>query len=95
MKTTGLYYTGFYTVGASEMREITEYDNQVTLINYKFKKHLWFSLVSEINWLGDEGFYYMTVDSKLLFSGIVENGKATVYIMRDGKRYEYRTFKVR
>ena len=37
----------------------------------------------------------MTIDGKAIFSAIVENGKATVYLVRNGQRFEYRTFKVR
>ena len=95
MKTTGLYYDSIYREGAPEMREIVEYGGNVILTNYKFKKHLWFSLVSEIEWLGIEGFYYMTVDNKLMFYAVVEKGKATVYLIRNKERFEYRTFKVR
>lgn len=94
MKTTGIYFDTFEEAGATEMLEEVRYDEPVKLTGYKFKKHLWYSFVIELKFSKD-GSLYMTLDNELLFSAIIENGKATVYLFRNGKSYEYRTFKVR
>lgn len=93
MKTTAIYLDNFFSNGPVELIEEVRYDREVKLNGYKFKNHLWYSFVTELRWITD-GYMYMTVDSKLIFSAIVENGKATVYIMRNGQRYEYRTFDI-
>ena len=94
MKTTAIYLDNFFSNGPVELIEECRYYKDVKLTGYKFKNHLCYSFFTELRWITD-GLMYMTVDSKVLFSAIVENGKATVYIMRNGKRFEYRNFKVR
>ena len=94
MKTTRILYDAFGTVGHLELSEEVRYDKDVKLTRYIFKNHLWYSFVTHLGWI-QEGSLYMTVDGKLIFSAILENGKATVYLVRNGERYEYRTFKVK
>ena len=95
MKTTAIYYDNFFNIGAPELLEECRYGKEERLTGYKFKKHLWYSFLWELQFLPAEGFLYMTIDGKAIFSAIVENGKATVYLHRNGQRFEYRTFKVR
>lgn len=94
MKTIEIYLDAFTKVGPPEMIEQLIYEKEARLTGYKFKNHLWYSFVTDLIYVTD-GSLYMTVDGKVLFSAVVENGKATVYIMRNGQRFEYRTFKVR
>lgn len=94
MKTTAIYFDNFFSVGPSELIEECRYYKEEKLTGYRFKNHLWYSFVRELEWLTD-GSLYMTIDGKLIFSATIENGKATVYLVRNGQRFEYRTFKVR
>ena len=69
MKTTAIYYDNFFSVGPSELIEECRYYKEEKLTGYRFKNHLWYSFVSELESMTDGNLYIGLIENNHSLNG--------------------------